>query len=129
VLSQEYHAQEIYLRIKEDNATFRDLAREANRESTRQFQWRVGPIPIARIPRPLAKVLQSVKPGTLLEPVEVQSSWFVTRLEEFQPTQFDRTMEQNMCLDLFQLHINQLVDQQIVTITSRSKPSSTPTAH
>jgi len=129
VLNDEYHAQEFYLRIKEDDATFHDLAREVNRQSSRQFQWRIGPVPIARIPKPLAKILQSVKPGALLEPVQVQSNWLVARLEEFKPTQYDRAMEQNMCLDLFQKHVNQLVDEQIETIASRRNPSSTPTTH
>ena len=129
VLSDEHHAQELHLRIKEENASFPDLAREVNRESVRQFQWRIGPIPIARTPKPLAKVLQSVKPGTLLEPIQVQTNWLVARLEQFQPTQFDQAMEQNMCLELFQQHVNHLVDLQIETIASRCNPLPTPTEH
>ena len=75
VLKNQYHAQELYLRIKEDQANFADLAAEVNRHAERKFQWRVGPVPIARTPGPLAKVLQSVQPGTLLEPIKVQANW------------------------------------------------------
>ena len=118
ITNDQHLAQELFLRIKEENAKFADLFIELSRSSDRKFQWQVGPIPMARVPKPLSKSLQSSRPGTLLEPIQVQANWAVVRLEQYQPTEFDETMEQRMCLELFQQHVNQLVDKQIEIITT-----------
>ena len=84
---------------------------------------------MARVPKPLSKPLQSSRPGTLLEPIRIQSNWVVVRLEQYQPTEFDEAMEQRMCLELFQQHVNQLVDKQIEILTSSlSNKASTSAA-
>jgi len=119
VVKNENFAQELYLRIKEDGANFKDLALELTKGTQRKPGWIIGPIQLARVPKPLNKRLQSVTPGTLLEPIHVQTNWVVARLDQYQPTEFDETMERRMCLELFQQHVNQLVDKHIDTITSR----------
>ena len=129
IANDEHFAQELYLRLKEDDAKFVDLFRELNSNSERRFQWQVGPIPMARVPKPLSKPLQSNRPGTLFEPIRIQSNWAVVRLENYQPTEFDEAMEQRMCLELFQQHVNQLVDKQIEILTSSlSNKASTSAA-
>ena len=119
VVKNQHLAQELFLRINEDDARFDELAIELSRGIDRKPQWQIGPIPMARVPKPLAKPLQSIVPGTLLEPIKVQANWFVVRLEQYQPTEFDKAMEQRMCLELFQQHVDQLVDEHIETITSQ----------
>lgn len=121
-------AQELFLRIKEDEAKFVDLVMELTRGSDRKLQWQIGPIPIARVPKPLVRPLQSNTPGTLLEPIKVQAKWVVVRLEQYQPTEFDETMEQRMCLELFQQHVSQLVDNHIEIITAQLSSNSTAAA-
>ena len=129
IADDQHLAQELYLRLKEDNAKFADLSIELGKNSQRKFQWKVGPIPMARVPKPLSKPLQSSRPGTLLEPIRIQSNWVVVRLEQYQPTEFDEAMEQRMCLELFQQHVNQLVDKQIEILTSNlSNKASTSAA-
>ena len=125
IAKDQHLAQELYLRINEDEAKFSDLAIELSKGSNRKFQWQVGPIPMARVPKPLSKPLQSSSPGTLFEPIRVQGSWAVVRLEQYQPTEFDQTMEQRMCLELFQQHVNELVDKQIETITAQLSSNAT----
>lgn len=129
LISRDQHlAQELYLRLNEDEANFIELANELARNSDRKFQWQVGPIPMARVPKPLSKPLQSNSPGTLLEPIQVQGNWVVVRLEQYQPTEFDETMEQRMCLELFQQHVSQLVDNHIEIITAQLSSNSTAAA-
>ena len=127
IADDKHLAQELYLRLKEDNAKFSDLSLELSRNSDRKYQWQVGPIPLTRVPKPLSKPLRSSRPGTLLEPIRVQSNWAVVRLEQYQPTEFDEAMEQRMCLELFQQHVNQLVDQQIEIITADLSREATTT--
>ena len=127
IVQDQHLAQELFLRLNEDEAEFVDIASELNRGSERKLQWQIGPVPMARIPKPLAKPLQSIAPGTLLEPIKVQANWVVVRLEQYQPTEFDEGMEQRMCLELFQQHLNQLVDAQMKSLTDQFSSKATST--
>jgi len=118
-------AHELILRLKEDGAKFNDLVLELTRNVERRPQWKVGPIPLARVPQPLSKPLQTAKPGSLLGPINVQGNWFVVRLEQYRPTEFDATMEQRMCLELFQRHVDTLVDQHMAIITANLSQNNT----
>ena len=128
IVKDQHLAQELFLRLNEDEAEFADLAKELSRNADRKMQWQIGPLPMARVPKPLSKPLQSTAPGTLLEPIKVQASWVVVRLEQYQPTEFDETMEQRMCLELFQQHVNRLVDKQMESLTEKVSPKATSTA-
>ena len=128
VVKDQHLAQELFLRLHEDEAQFADLATELSRNADRKMQWQIGPVPMSRIPEPLSKPLRSNVPGTLLEPIRVQSNWVVVRLEQYQPTEFDENMEQRMCLELFQQHVNRLVDEQMKSITEEVFPKATSTA-
>ena len=74
---------------------------------------------MARVPKPLTKVLQGLSSGTLLEPIQVQGNWHVVRLESYQPTEFDESMNQRMCVELFQKNVNEAVNEQIAALTSQ----------
>jgi len=128
IVKDQHLAQELFLRLNEDEAEFVDLSAELNRGSERKLQWQIGPVPMARIPKPLAKPLQSSVPGTLLEPIKVQTNWVVVRLDQYQPTEFDENMEQRMCLELFQQHLNQLVDERMKSLTEQFSKKATSTA-
>ena len=117
IVKNNYFAQEIYLRLKEDGASFSELAEELNNQPNRKIQYQIGPVPLARVPKALAKPLKSIKPGTLLEPIKVMDNWFVVQLNQYQPTEFDEAMEQRMCLELFQQHVNKLAEDQIVILS------------
>ena len=124
IVKNQHLAQELFLRLNEDEASFEDLALELSRGSQRKPQWRVGPIAMARVPNPLIKILQSITPGTLLEPIQVQTNWYVVRLEQYQPTEFDEAMNQRMCVELFQKNVNDAVNEQIAALTSQFSSQS-----
>ena len=119
IVKNQHLAQELFLRLNEDEASFEDLALGLYRGAQRKPQWRVGPIAMARVPKPLTKVLQGLSPGTLLEPIQVQGNWHVVRLESYQPTEFDEAMNQRMCVELFQKNVNEAVNEQIAALTSQ----------
>ena len=127
VVKDQNLAQELFLRLNEDEANFADLAKEISRTSNQKTQVQVGPIAMARIPKPLTKPLQSIVNGTLLEPIRVQNNWLVVRLDQYQPTEFDGIMAQRMCLELFQQHVNELVDQHMDMLTEQFSQNITST--
>mgnify|MGYP001157499376 CR=1 FL=1 len=119
IVKNQHLAQELFLRLNEDEASFEDLALGLSRGAQQKPQWHVGPIAMARVPKALTRVLQAVAPGTLLEPIQVQANWYVVRLEQYQPTEFDEAMNQRMCIELFQNNVNETVNAQIATLTSQ----------
>ena len=122
--SNQFLAQELFLRLNEGEAKYGELASQLRRSGETKGQGRFGPIEMSKVPNPLVPQLRSNSLGTLLEPIQVQSKWLVVRLEEFQPSQFDATMNQKMCLELFQLQVEQLVDERLIALTSASLSSS-----
>ena len=114
----QFLAQELFLRLNENEATFAELAAMLRQGGNQKGQGRFGPVAIANVPKPLAKPLHSCRPGTLLAPIQVQSNWLIVRLEQFQPTQFDAAMEQRMCTELFQQEVDQIVDERMAGLTT-----------
>ena len=116
--SNQFLAQELFLRLNEGEATFGELATQLRKGGNESGQGRFGPTPIAKVPVALAKPLRSCSTGTLLEPIQVQSKWMIVRLEQFQPTQFDAAMKQRMCTELFQEEVARIVDERISKLIS-----------
>ena len=117
-VSNSFLAQELFLRLKEGEAGFNELAAELNQNNERKGQVTIGPVPMSRLPAELTKPLRAASPGTVLEPIKVKNSWRIVRLEQFQPTQYDEAMEQRMCLELFQQDLDRLVDERIDSMTN-----------
>ena len=111
-----YLAQEFFLRIKENEATFAELASALRQGGKEKGQGRFGPVPIDNVPEALAKPIRACTPGTLLEPVAFQDNWLIVRLEKFQPSQFDDAMKQRMCTELFQLEVERIVDERLASL-------------
>lgn len=120
----QFLAQELFLRLNEGEASFGQLANQLRQSGHQKGQGRVGPIAIASVPKPIAKRLRSCSPGTLLEPIQAQSSWLIVRLEQFQPSQFDAGMEQRMCTELFQQEVDRIVDQRLLALISSRSTSN-----
>lgn len=118
-----YLAQELFLRLKENESTFAELGASLRQGGQERGQGRIGPIPMSSVPAALARPLRSSTAGTLLEPVQVQNSWLIVRLEKFQPTQFDEPMKQQMCTELFQLEVERIVNDRLSSLTSASDPT------
>ena len=125
-VTNQYLAQEFFLRLKENESTFAELGASLRQRGQEKGQGRIGPIPMSSVPAALAKQLRSSTAGTLLEPVQVQNTWLIVRLEKFQPTQFDESMKQQMCAELFQLEVERIVNDRLSSLTSASSSTFTP---
>ena len=122
----QFLAQELFLRLNENEASFAELATQLRKGGTERGQGRFGPIAIAQVPPVMAKPLRSCSPGTLLEPLQVQNNWLIVRLEQFQPTQFDAAMEQRMCIELFQQEVDRIVDERLASLQPATPMSNGP---
>jgi parvulin-like peptidyl-prolyl isomerase len=95
-------AQELYLRLEDDDATFTDLAGEHSQGSERDTGGLIGPVPMGRLHPQLAELLRISKPGQLWQPLELDGWWVVVRLDKALPAQLDGAMEQQIRDELFE---------------------------
>ena len=110
-------AHELYLRIKEREATFGDLAAHYAEGPEKNTQGIIGPVPLTQAHPKLAECLRTIKPGKLMVPLNIENWWVVARLESYTPASFDEVTAQQMSMELFNTWITQETTQRIRQIT------------
>jgi len=92
-------AQELYLQIKEGEASFSDLATQFSGGPEKRTGGLLGPVPLSTPHPALAKLLQVSKPGQLWPPKQLEGWWVLVRLEKLQPATLDTALQERLLLD------------------------------
>ena len=92
-------AQELYLQIKEGEASFSDLASQFSGGPEKRTGGLIGPVPLSNPHPALAKLLQVSKPGRLWSPKQLEGWWVLVRLEKLQPATLDPALQERLLLD------------------------------
>ena len=92
-------AQELYLQIKEGEASFSDLASQFSGGPEKRTGGLLGPVPLSNPHPALAKLLQVSKPGQLWPPKQLEGWWVLVRLEKLQPSTLDPALQERLLLD------------------------------
>jgi len=92
-------AQELYLQIKEGEASFSDLATQFSGGPEKRTGGLLGPVPLSTPHPALAKLLQVSKPGQLWPPKQLEGWWVLVRLEKLQPATLDPALQERLLLD------------------------------
>jgi parvulin-like peptidyl-prolyl isomerase len=108
-LDDPFLSRELYLRIKEGEANFADLAFEHSQGPERNTKGIVGPVPMNQAHPQLVEKLRTSSPGQLLEPLQIERWWLIIRLESYVPASLDQATAQLMAKELFEQHIQQAV--------------------
>ena len=111
---------ELFLRIKEEEHTFADIATEYSEGSENQFNGLVGPIELGRINPLLAERLRISSPGQLWDPFEIEGWWVILRLEKSISARLDDSMKQRIINDLYNSWMRQQVKKELSSITSNN---------
>ena len=107
-------ASELYLQIKEGEASFADLAQEFSEGPEKQAGGLVGPMPLTQPHPGLAKLLQVSQPGQLWPPKALEGWWVIVRLETLHGAMLDAAMQERLLLDEGERAIAQLLQQRTV---------------
>ena len=103
-------ATELYLRIKEGESTFEDIASNHSDGPERKTGGRIGPVPMQR-PHPiLARLLQVSSPGQLWQPKQLENWWIVVRLNKLENTSLNDETALRLGLELGEQYIEQILD-------------------
>jgi len=106
-------ARELYFRIAAGEGNFADLAAAYAEGPEKSTKGIIGPVPITQAHPHLAERLRTSTPGKLLEPFQIEEWWLVTRLENYTPASFDEATERQMSKELFDLWVNEEVNNLI----------------
>ena len=93
-------ANELFLRIKESETTFKKAAEEFSEGPEKKVGGFLGPVPISQ-PHPLlSKLLQISKPKQLWPPKKLDNWWIIVRCEEIHNTKLDDELKSKLALEL-----------------------------
>jgi parvulin-like peptidyl-prolyl isomerase len=103
-------AEELFLRLEEEDSTFTDLAGEHSQGSERDTGGLIGPVSLGRLHPHLAELLRISQPGQLWRPIELDGWWVVVRLDKRLPAQLDAAMQQQIRDELFEYWLQAQMD-------------------
>ena len=114
-VSDPFIARELYLRVLSKEADIGDLSSQYSEGPEKKVRGIVGPIPIGAAHPRLAKFLQTCVPGEVQQPIKVNDSYLVVRVECFEPAQLDDYMREKMGEELF----NIMIDEQTIELRNK----------
>jgi len=103
-------ATELYLRIKEGEATFEQVASEYSAGPERNSGGQLGPVAMQQPHPVLARLLQVSSPGQLWPPKQLENWWIVVRLNQLHTTELDANTAQQLALELGEQHLEQILE-------------------
>lgn len=115
--SERSKANELYLRLTEEECSFADLASQYSEGYEQDLNGLIGPHEFARINPSIAERLRISKEGQVWEPFEEQNWWVIIRLEKLIPARLDSEMRSRLIDILYEDWIKEKVLAEIQSIS------------
>jgi len=112
-------ALELYLQLKEEGASFSELAASYSDGHEASTRGVIGPCPLGQAHPALVERLRTAVIGEVSEPFQIEHWWIIYRVESFTPSVFDDTMAAQMANELLEAHIAQLSDEIMQQLRER----------
>ena len=104
-------AIELCLRLREESASFSELACQYSGGHESSTRGIIGPCPLGEAHPTLVERLRTATIGEVSEVFQIEHWWIIFRLENFTPAIFDDKMLKKMMGELFDEHVAQLVSK------------------
>ena len=99
-VKDEYLANELFLRIKNRENTFEEIASKYSEGAEKQNGGKIGPISLDK-PHPLlSRLLQVSNEGQLWPPKELGEWWIIVKMEKLLCTELNEEVRQKLLLEL-----------------------------
>lgn len=92
--------RELFFRLKNNEATFEELAAKFSTGREAQSGGQIGPVPFGSMNRELYEVLHSAQPGELLGPFKIAQVHLILKLERKFPAKLDAQLHARLVEDL-----------------------------
>ena len=104
-------ALELYLRVKEGESAFEELAAEFSEGPERKYGGKIGPVPLSRPHPQLANLLQVSEEGRLWPPKELEGWWIVIRADKIINASLDARTSKRLLLELGEQEIHRKLEE------------------
>lgn len=104
-------AQELYFRIREEEESFADMAREYSQGPEAQTGGLVGPVELGSLHPQLSRILSISQPGQVWAPVKMGQWAVIVRLEKLNAAQLDEQTQQVLLEELFKTWLDETVEK------------------
>jgi hypothetical protein len=109
-------AEELYLRLIDDNADFSQLAKQFSIGEERLTHGLVGPMAISQAHPRIQTVLNSLTVGDLHPPLLLEQTFLILRLEHRKPASLSDATRSQLLNELFQQDLNTTLDAQLGSV-------------
>ncbi|MCS5698765.1 peptidylprolyl isomerase [Cyanobium sp. FGCU-52] len=119
-------AEELYLRLVDDDASFGDLAARHSLGEESLTRGIVGPIEVAQLQPSLRAVLRSLTVGEIHPPVLLDQSILLVRLEHRRPTSLNESLRHRLLQELLQPDLQVAIDGALKELRRSLDPAVPP---
>ena len=120
-VKDQYLANELYLRLTNNEASFSDLAKEFSTGPEKNSNGKVGPVAIKSSHPILASRLQNFKIGEINQPLNIEGLWIIVRVESFVKAILDEKMQLLMSQEIFSEWLEKATTEKYEKFVSRVK--------
>lgn len=106
-------ADELYLRIKENEATFEEISLKYSQGPESNTLGNIGPVIIGKAHPKLAKLLRVGTVGQIWSPKKIESWWIIVRLISFENIPLDNKLFMELALELGLNYIDGIKPKEI----------------
>ena len=99
-------ADEIYIRLKEKESTFEEIANNFSNENEGFYSEKVGPIPINKMEDAIASLIKIGELNQLFQPKLLNGFWFILRKENVMKAEFNHQQKIKLSLELGEKFLN-----------------------
>ena len=114
-------AEEIYLKLEEQEESFSDLAAKYSEGVEKNFNGIIGPLEIGVLNPELSERLKISKKGQLWPPFNCQQWWVVMRLERFLPARLDDNMRTKLRENMYEVWIQKKIIKVLNNLRENNK--------
>ena len=106
-------ANELFLKIKEEEEKFKDIASKYSEGAEKNTNGKIGPVPVGNSHPLLAHLLQISEEGKVCSPRLIDSWWVIIRKEKLLNTSLNDEIIQRLSLELGGNYLNNSIDNFI----------------
>ena len=104
---------ELYLRIKENESSFKAIAENFSEGQEKKSGGKVGPVPIHTLHPILTELLENAVKGELLAPRKIENWWIIVTLDEiYQQNPKNQRNPSIGSFELANMHLNKILEKR-----------------
>ena len=102
-------ADELYIRIKEEEEPFWLVSKKYSQGPERNYDGRVGPVPLAKLNPYLRHLLIKSNDGQIWPPRKIDNFWIIVKLEKKYDSLLNSEISEELSLELGEKYLNDLI--------------------